>query len=155
MAKVYLFDWGDTLMVDFPGSSGKMCDWADVQAVEGAENTLAYLSAKAKIYVATGAAHSTVEDIQKAFRRVRLDRYISGYFCQSNVGMPKGSAEFLIGILQRLGVAAPEATMVGDSFEKDIAPALATGIQPVWLTTKAARAPEGVKIIRTLIELLH
>ena len=154
MAKVYLFDWGDTLMVDFPGSSGKMCDWADVQAVEGAENTLAYLSAKARIYVATGAAHSTVEDIQKAFHRVGLDRYISGYFCRSNVGLPKGSAEFLIEVLQRLGVTPSDATMVGDSFEKDIAPALATGIKPVWLTDETARVPEGVKIIRTLIELL-
>ena len=30
---VYLFDWGDTLMVDFPGTPGKMCDWEIVEAV--------------------------------------------------------------------------------------------------------------------------
>jgi len=29
---VYLFDWGDTLMVDFPGTPGKMCDWQVVEA---------------------------------------------------------------------------------------------------------------------------
>ena len=25
--EAYLFDWGDTLMTDFPDASGKMCDW--------------------------------------------------------------------------------------------------------------------------------
>ncbi|MBD1571604.1 HAD family hydrolase, partial [Aliivibrio sp. S10_S31] len=27
MRKAYLFDWGDTLMVDFPNTQGKMCNW--------------------------------------------------------------------------------------------------------------------------------
>lgn len=37
MKDVFLFDWEDTLMVDFPGVPGKMCDWDVVQAVAGAE----------------------------------------------------------------------------------------------------------------------
>ncbi|MCK7543573.1 HAD family hydrolase [Marinobacter bryozoorum] len=130
MTKGYLFDWGNTLMVDFPHSCGKMCDWTKVQAVEGAEQVLAYLSRNASIYVATGAADSTVGDIEKAFRRVGLDRYISGYFCQSNIGQPKGSPEFLIEILHRLGLTPQDTAMVGDNFDKDIAPALAAGIKP-------------------------
>ncbi|TOF26880.1 hydrolase, partial [Vibrio parahaemolyticus] len=39
MSKVYLFDWGDTLMIDFPDQIGKMCDWVNVQAVNGALQT--------------------------------------------------------------------------------------------------------------------
>ncbi len=155
MTKVYLFDWGNTLMVDFPHSSGKMCDWTEVQAVESAEQVLAELSRNASIYVATGAADSTVGDIEKAFRRVGLDRYISGYFCQSNIGQPKGSPEFLIEILHRLGVAPKDAAMVGDNFEKDIAPALTAGIKPIWLTAKLPTAPEGVEVIGSLWELLY
>ncbi|TON05786.1 hydrolase, partial [Vibrio parahaemolyticus] len=39
MSKVYLFDWGDTLMNDFPDQTGKMCDWENIQAVNGALQT--------------------------------------------------------------------------------------------------------------------
>lgn len=42
MISVYLFDWGDTLMVDFPDSTGKMCEWETVQAVSGAKEALAH-----------------------------------------------------------------------------------------------------------------
>lgn len=31
MSKTYLFDWGDTLMVDFPDQEGKMCNWSKVE----------------------------------------------------------------------------------------------------------------------------
>ena len=34
MTEIFLFDWGDTLMVDFPGVPGKMCDWDKVEAGE-------------------------------------------------------------------------------------------------------------------------
>ncbi|EHK8978101.1 HAD family hydrolase, partial [Vibrio vulnificus] len=40
MSAVYLFDWGDTLMVDFPEQNGKMCEWAIVEAVNGAHEAL-------------------------------------------------------------------------------------------------------------------
>ncbi len=54
MIDIYLFDWGDTLMVDFPGVPGKMCDWEIVEAVTGAKEALAALSKHAQIYIATG-----------------------------------------------------------------------------------------------------
>ena len=82
--EVYLFDWGDTLMVDFPNASGKMCDWENVKAVTGAKNALNALSRHAKIYVATGAADSTELEIKLAFERVGLSEFISGYFCKAN-----------------------------------------------------------------------
>lgn len=87
MIEVYLFDWGDTLMVDFPGVPGKMCDWEKVAAVPSAMEALENLSKHSKIYVATGAAESTESDIE----RVGLSQFISGYFCQSNIGSAKGS----------------------------------------------------------------
>ncbi|KOE91138.1 hypothetical protein ACS91_07585, partial [Vibrio parahaemolyticus] len=64
MSKVYLFDWGDTLMIDFPDQIGKMCDWVNVQAVNGALQTLEALSKQNQIYVATNAADSTESDIK-------------------------------------------------------------------------------------------
>ncbi len=61
-------------MLDFPGITGKMCDWDIVEATNGAQKTLEYLSQRALIYIATGASESTAKEIQTAFKRVELDR---------------------------------------------------------------------------------
>ncbi len=136
MTNIYLFDWGDTLMIDFPNVAGKMCNWKTVEAVCGAKETLATLSKNARIYVATGAADSTELDIKRAFERVGLSQFISGYFCKANLGVSKGSAEFLESIIAKLGVPKANIAMVGDNFEKDIKPAIAVGIQAFWFTSE-------------------
>jgi len=89
--KIYLFDWGDTLMVDFPDQKGKMCDWDEVQAVNGAHEILENLSREHLIYVATNAADSSENDIKLAFERVGLAQFLAGYFCKANLGLGKGS----------------------------------------------------------------
>jgi len=154
MIKVYLFDWGDTLMVDFPDISGKMCDWKYVEAVTGAKETLATLSKNSKIYIATGADDSTEPDIKRAFERVGLSQFISGYFCKANVGASKGSPEFFNFILTQLEIPSESVAMVGDKLDKDIKPAIAAGIQPIWLTKIATQEViENVKVIKQLSEL--
>jgi putative hydrolase of the HAD superfamily len=152
--EIYLFDWGDTLMVDFPGVSGKMCDWDIVEAVDGAQEVLEHLARHAQIYIATGAAESTELDIGQAFDRVGLGRFISGYFCKANLGVSKGSALFFPTILARLGKPATSIAMVGDSLVKDIEPAAAVGIKPIWLASgRTGRVPSTTQIISHLREL--
>lgn len=153
MVSAYLFDWGDTLMVDFPGLTGKMCDWQQVEAVDGAEEALRFLSQRARIYIATGAADSSEPEIQRAFARVGLAQFLSGYFCQSNIGCAKGSDEFLPTILRQIPFRASQIAMVGDSLVKDIEPARQVGIQPIWLTNDGACAPAGIRVFRSLREL--
>ena len=131
MTEVYLFEWGDTLMVDFSGVSGNMCNWEVVEAVEGAEDALRFISKHAEVYVVTGAADSNELDINIAFNRVDLDKYISGYFCKANIGIEKGSPDFLLSILNKLGKQPKQVTMVGDNLKKDIEPALELGINAV------------------------
>ena len=151
---VYLFDWGDTLMVDFPGISGKMCDWETVEAVTGAKNALEALSKHSQIYIATGAADSTELEIKLAFERVGLSQFISGYFCKANLGLSKGSSGFLESILGKLKVPPSSVAMVGDNFDKDIKPALAIGIQPYWFTEKSIESvPDNIKVIKRLSAL--
>lgn len=153
--KVYLFDWGDTLMVDIPGKKGKMCDWEEVKAVEGAWLTLSSLSKGSRIYIATGAADSSEIDIKKAFERVGLDEFINGYFCKENIGSIKGEHSFLPRILNRLSIHANDVVMVGNSLNKDIVPALTAGIRPVLLTKESpANLPNGVKTVAKLIDIL-
>jgi FMN phosphatase YigB (HAD superfamily) len=154
MTEVYLFDWGDTLMVDFPGVPGKMCDWDKVQAMDGAKEALSSISRRAQVYVATGAAESTETEIEAAFSRVELDQFISGYFCKANLGIEKGTSAFLPSILSRLAKQPHQITVVGDSFKKDIEPALALGIHAIWLNSdkslKRAKAAFKISSLREL-----
>ncbi|WP_205967650.1 HAD family hydrolase [Paraglaciecola sp. 20A4] len=149
MDRTYLFDWGDTLMVDFPGSRGKMYQWETVKCVEGAKATLCFLARAHKIYIATSAVDSCEADIAKAFKRVGLSEYISGYFCYGNIGIYKGSVNFYWAIQQRLKIPLNKIVMVGDNFEKDIRPALASGMNAIWYNPD--NAPQTA-IIPTLIE---
>ena len=135
MAKVYLFDWGDTLMVDFPEQNGKMCDWVYVEAVDGAKEALDCLSQSSKIYIATNAAESSESEIKLAFERVGLSEFISGYFCKTRLGIPKGTPDFYNAIVNELGVEPQDITMIGDTFENDISPALKAGLYAVWFSS--------------------
>jgi len=151
---VYLFDWGNTLMVDFPNATGKMCDWEIVEAVTGAKEALEALSNQSRIYIATSAADSTELEIQQAFERVGLSQFISGYFCKANLGLSKGTPDFLKSILVKLKVPAANVAMVGDNFDKDIKPAIAAGIKPYWFTNNEVQSvPESVSIIKQLSAL--
>ncbi|MEL0629073.1 HAD family hydrolase [Psychromonas aquatilis] len=135
-SQVYLFDWGDTLMVDFPDYSGKMYQWPKIQVLANAEIMLATLAKTATIFVATGAADSTEQEIKLAFERANLNQYISGYFCKENLGVDKKSLAFFPRIIEKLNVPASQIVMVGDYYQNDIQPAIIAGITAIWLTSK-------------------
>lgn len=155
MTKTYLFDWGNTLMVDFPDQEGKMCDWDRVEAVDGALETLKQLSTTSEVYVATNAADSSVNDIKLAFERVGLAPFIKGYFCRANLGIGKGTPDFFHRILPLLGKDPQSIYMVGDTYLNDIAPALAAGIQAIWFNPHGENLAidQKVKQIKHLQEL--
>ena len=141
MAKIYLFDWGDTLMVNPAHMKGKMCNWEHVEAINGAHDTLALLSQQGcKLYVATGAVDSSEEDIKAAFERVGLAGYILEFFCQSNLGIGKGTAAYYQAVIEALGVDASEVTMVGDILHRDIVPAVEAGLNAIWYTPDGSLA---------------
>ncbi|MBW3694728.1 HAD family hydrolase [Vibrio sp. T187] len=156
MKQVYLFDWGNTLMVDFPEKSGKMCDWDYVEVMPNARETLQTLSQSHQVYVATSAADSTEAEIRTAFERVGLNEFIDGYFCVANLGIPKNCPEFYQAILRELDVDISKVVMVGDVIEKDIQPALQAGLDSVFLTNgkPPPTLPKPVKVIDSLPELL-
>ena len=155
MTPIILFDWGDTLMRDIPGATGKMCDWPEVEAMPGAAECLDYLSRTARLYVASGALESTAEDIRLALQRVGLDRHITGCFCRQNTGLQKPDPQFYRAVLKTLVAQASEVTMVGDSLKNDILPCHALGMQTVLLAAgpPPIGLPAGIRIIDSLIEL--
>lgn len=149
----YLFDWGNTLMVDFPGQTGPMHQWPQVEAVPGAEPCLELLSKTACCCLATNAADSSSGDIRKALARVGLDRYISDIFCFHELGVLKPSPAFYGRITERLGASPETMLMVGDSLETDIIGAMNCGIRAVWFNRNNRPVPAGITAIRCLTQL--
>ncbi|MDN3630600.1 HAD family hydrolase [Vibrio lentus] len=158
LTEIVLFDWGNTLMIDFPEAQGKMCDWEVVEEVAGAREVLAALSKQHKLYVATNAADSTEQDIIQAFERVGLSQYILGYFCKASLGVSKYDFDFYPAIISKLGVAPQDITMVGDTLDKDIYPALEADLKAVWLNTEGTALKSGhpnIVQVQSLSELLE
>ncbi len=135
--KHILFDWGDTLMVDNPEFSGSMYQWPKIELCEGAAEALEALSINYQCHVATNAADSNEEDIWLAFRRCELDQFISRIFCFKSLGFQKPSAEYFAAIQESLACEKKELLMVGDSWEKDMAGALAFGLDGIWVNPES------------------
>ena len=115
---------------------------------------LQHLSKSSKIYIATGAKESTENEIRFAFERVGLAQYISGYFCRASLGVEKGSPAFFLQILKQLNKHPDEVTMVGNSLNVDIEPALEAGIRAVWLCENKANTDKpACRVIYSLREL--
>ncbi|MDA9556043.1 HAD family hydrolase [Vibrio sp.] len=153
MPHIYLFDWGNTLMFDCPNQNGKMKDWAVITPIHGAREALQSLSQNHKVYVATNAVDSSESDIQSAFERAGLAPYITGYFCKENLGIGKGTVEFFEKILTKLNTEHQHITMVGDSYSKDIQPALEAKINAIWFNPNNNPIYPSIKQIRCLTEL--
>jgi putative hydrolase of the HAD superfamily len=128
--KYILFDWGDTLMKDFPNER-PMLEWDYVEAVAGAGEVLNRLGPQAVLIVATSAAVSDESQIRGALARVGLDTHIQKIYCFKNTGLKK-SAEFYRHVLRDLGAAPGETVMVGDSFSNDVLAANQAGLYAVW-----------------------
>lgn len=153
MDTIYLFDWGNTLMVDDPAQQGKMYLWPNVKAVEGAQEALENLSQRHSIYVATSATDSKEREIHAAFQRVGLDPYINGYFCQSNLGVGKNDKQFYQAIAESLDVPCQQLLMVGDSVDKDVIAAVNAGCRAIWYNPAKLDTPVDLIHIHHLSEL--
>jgi FMN phosphatase YigB (HAD superfamily) len=118
--KAYLFDWGDTIMRDFPDEKGAMYNWSKVEIMPFADKMLQELSQKTNCYLATNAKDSAKEDILKALKRVHLDTYIKDIFCFKELGVSKPSKEYFDIIIKRLGLNKEDIVMIGDNIDSDI-----------------------------------
>src|SRR5687767_9344160 len=95
-----LFDWGDSLMLNFPELPGPMATWPRVEAVPFAKETLAGLRAKWTLALATNAADSKEAEIWSALERVGLDDLLDKVYCYRVIGYKKPSLEYFDYILK-------------------------------------------------------
>ena len=150
-----LFDWGDTVMRDYPERTNPMVEWETVEVIDGIADVLAYIhSSGRKIVLATSAEISNEEQIRGALRRGELDQYFSGIYCFKNTRLPKGE-EFYRYILNDLQLSASDALIVGDGFEKDIRIPNRLGIDAIWFNPKSneVRTDEHHVTVHSMQEL--
>ena len=149
----YLFDWGDTLMVNLPGQTGPMCDWPEVRRVRNARPALRELSRAARCHLATNAMDSDSTQIRRALARAGLDAWIDRVYCFRDLGFAKPSREYFESIVEDLGIGASRLTMVGDDLEKDVRGALRCDLRAVWYNCLGRETPAGIVSISDLGEL--
>jgi haloacid dehalogenase superfamily, subfamily IA, variant 1 with third motif having Dx(3-4)D or Dx(3-4)E len=130
MKKVYLFDWGDTIMKDFPDEQGAMYTWKKIMIMPFADKMLQVLSKSADCYLATNAKDSSKEDIIKALARVNLHEYFKDIFCFRELGVVKPAKEYFDLVLKKLGEKKENLVMIGDNLESDI-----YGVQNIGIDT--------------------
>jgi putative hydrolase of the HAD superfamily len=127
-----LFDWGDTVMRDYPAMTTPMVEWQTLEIIGGIADVLDDLhSSGRRIVLATSASISDESQIHGALARVELDLYFSHIYCFKNTRLSKGEA-FYRHILSDLDIPASDVVMVGDSFEKDVQAASVVGIFAIW-----------------------
>ena len=148
MIKAILFDWGNTVMIDF-NLSGPMFEWEKVAWVPGAEESLKELSPAYACYIATNAGQSDATAVLKGLKRVGADKYFSGIFASSDIGFEKPDIRFFQEIVRKLKIPAVEFVMIGDNYIKDIEGAGNSGMKTVFFNHQ--RSPGHYPIADVII----
>ena len=138
-----LFDWGDTIMRDYPATTIPMVKWKKVEVIDGVTDVLAYLHESGRrIVLATSASISDEKQIRGALARGGLDEYFSHIYCFKNTKLPKGEA-FYHHVLNDLRVHPSNTLMVGDGFEKDVQVPNSVGMYAIWFNPRSDEIRNG------------
>jgi putative hydrolase of the HAD superfamily len=86
--------------------------------------------------------------------RVGLAPYLDGIVTSAEVGARKPDPAIFERALGLAGVPASEALHVGDTLAEDVAGARNAGIEPVLIVRDGGAAPDRVRTIRSLLELV-
>jgi putative hydrolase of the HAD superfamily len=149
-----LFDWGDTIMKDFPDKAGKMRYWDILEEMPDAKKTLTALSKIIKCYLATSAQDSTKEDISEALKRAGLDRYFTDIFCYKDIGCKKSESRFYKKVMLKLKIDPKKIIMVGNDLENDVIIPKSCGINAILFDSNDTYTNYPGEKIRYLTELL-
>lgn len=147
-----LFDWGNTLMIDFPDEKGPMFTWSKIKTVKHAQKVLQNLNKKYRCCIATNAKDSSKEEIIKALKRGRINKYISEIYCYKEIGFEKSSKEYFQKIIEN--APKKEFLMIGDVLESDIIGANKFGLDAILYDPKNQYPNHNGTKINDLIQLL-
>lgn len=158
MIELILFDWGDTVMRDFPQYAGPMAHWPRVDVMPGIVEALDALRPHYRLALATNAAESGVERVREALARVDLATTFDAVFTAKELGASKPDPAFFEAALAAYDCVPHQAVMVGDNFRTDIVGAKHASLRAVWYNPAGDPPPPDVPLradatIRSLTEL--
>ncbi len=144
MLDLIIFDWGNTVMRDFPDFSGPMVTWPRVEAMPGIEEALAALQGSYRLVLASNAYESDAALARRALERVGLSSYFHLILTSHELGAAKPDPAFFEAVLALYNTVPHRAVMVGDNFRTDIVGAKYAGLWAVWYNPGGAIQPADV-----------
>ncbi|MDR3574199.1 MAG: HAD hydrolase-like protein [Anaerolineaceae bacterium] len=136
-----VFDWGNTLMREFPEYQGSMADWPRIAAMPGAKIALNKLKDRYRIILATNATFSDADQVRFALRRAGLSEQISSIFTPHQLGARKPDQAFFRAIESVLGSSPDRMVMVGDDCLADAFGAHRAGWYAIWYNPSFKPSP--------------
>jgi putative hydrolase of the HAD superfamily len=129
-------------------------DWAEHRHFSLYDDVAGALGRLAALGIRIGLISNSQRCLQSFQSHFELDGLIAVTVSSAEHGRMKPDARIFHAALERMGVAGPEAAMVGDSLAHDVIGARQAGMRGILLD-RAGTAPihPGVEIIRSLDEL--
>jgi len=149
--KALIFDWGDTVMRDFPEKSGPMAYWDRVEWIPGVERILEKFYKKYMMVIATNAGASDTKDMIKALERIGAGKYFQYFFSSKDLGYQKPDPRFFTSIASHIGVLPENCVMIGNIYETDISGAKASGMLTIFFNERNINAffPDADFVIKS------
>jgi len=111
--------------------------------VDGARELLAALKPRARIGV---VSNNLLEEQRAKVRHCGFDPYIDALIVSEEAGVSKPDPRIFTIALERLGCAAEDAVMIGDSWTADVEGARAAGVRAIWLNRTGAPVPDAPEV---------
>lgn len=160
MIRALIFDWGDTIMRDYPEKPGPMAGWDHVEYIPYIEECLRTLSSEYILCIASNAGFSDSSLMIEALKRVGAEKYFHYFFTSKDLGAQKPEARFFYAITEKIGVEPDECIMIGDNYNKDICGAKAVGMNTILFNKNNTsgeykEADVVISSMRDLVMQLH
>jgi FMN phosphatase YigB (HAD superfamily) len=155
MLKALIFDWGDTVMRDFPECQGSMAEWEHVEWIPFIEDALKILYKKYICCIASNAGCSDTALMRKALERVGAEKYFHYFFTSKDLGYEKPDTRFFQEIANEIKIDPRDCLMIGNDYKKDISGAKAIGMKTIFFNEKKSigEFPDTDKMILSMKEL--
>ncbi len=138
----------DEALVSATASAYKQAYLDARRAMAGAAALLPLVKARARVGV---VSNNRLDEQREKLRECALEPFIDALVVSEELGVSKPDPRIFRVALERVGAAANETVMLGDSWTADVAGARACGIRAIWFNRHGLPAPEpGVEEIRAL-----
>ena len=157
MIKAIIFDWGDTVMRDYPELKTPMFKWEHVEIIPDIIPALQILEKEYIMVIATNAGQSDTEAMIKALERVDIKKYFHHFFSSKDLGYSKPDVRFFNSIAKSINQLPKECIMIGNMYDKDIVGAKDIGMKTILFDKKKEQKdyPKADITIGSMLNLLE